>query len=530
MMDKRTLWIVVACILALSGLQFAVNKIYPPIPKKLKPVSTNTVAVATNVVEAIKAAPPPVEPPAPSAPETIVALSNNVIRVEFTSRGGGIRSVELLAHKANTQGHAVLNGPSLPPALSLAGGSNEVFDIQTPDPTTVVLRNAAGVTKTFSLSNDYVIAGSIHAPATDRFSIVVGTATPTQPHEPPNYLVVDWQGASKFRNRTQPRVVDRVKAGTAHEEIRAGWVAVKSQYFAMVLSPTTNITGVTCGSVDVSPGPPPEHGVTATAEVPATRDADGSASCTFTYFAGPKDYNRLVSLGSHQEELMDFGTPMDFYSGFFGMLLLQGLNFFYRLIPSYGVAIILVTIALKVLFWPIQAKSIKSMKQMQKFQPQLAKLKEKYKDDPTRLNAETMKLYKEHHINPFSGCLPMVVQLPVLIAFYRVLVSDIALRGASFLWIKDLAQPDTVATVAGFAINPLPLVMVVTMIWQQKITPQTGDAQQQKMMMFMPLMMLLFFYKTAAGLTLYWTLQQLLSVLQQWWSMRREKLTTGKPA
>jgi YidC/Oxa1 family membrane protein insertase len=124
----------------------------------------------------------------------------------------------------------------------------------------------------------------------------------------------------------------------------------------------------------------------------------------------------------------------------------------------------------------------------------------------------------------------MVVQLPVLIAFYRVLVSDIALRGASFLWIKDLAQPDTVATVAGLAINPLPLVMVVTMIWQQKITPQTGDAQQQKMMMFMPLMMLLFFYKTAAGLTLYWTLQQLLSVLQQWWSMRREKQTTGKPA
>ena len=105
-----------------------------------------------------------------------------------------------------------------------------------------------------------------------------------------------------------------------------------------------------------------------------------------------------------------------------------------------------------------------------------------------------------------------------------------ALRGASFLWIKDLAQPDTVATVAGFAINPLPLVMVVTMIWQQKLTPQTGDAQQQKMMMFMPLMMLLFFYKTAAGLTLYWTLQQLLSVLQQWWSMRREKQTTGKPA
>ena len=166
------------------------------------------------------------------------------------------------------------------------------------------------------------------------------------------------------------------------------------------------------------------------------------------------------------------------------------------------------------------------MKEMQRFQPQLQKLKEKYKDDPQRLNQETMKLYKEHKINPMSGCLPMVVQLPVLIGFYRVLISDIALRGASFLWIRDLSQPDTVITVAGLPINPLPLVMVGTQIWQQKITPTSGDPQQAKMMMFMPLIMLMFFYKAASGLVLYWTLQQVLSIAQQWWSLRHEK----KPA
>lgn len=524
-MDKRTITIVLICMVALFGLQTVVNKLYPPVPKKAKPVSTNVVATVTNVVEAIKPVTTPVELPAPSAPEKIVALSNSLIRVEFTSRGGGIHSVELLGHKANTHGNAILNSPDFPPALSLAGGSNDDFEIQQPDAKTVVLRDAAGVTKTFSLSNDYVIAGNVSAPAAKEFKIVVGTATPTQPREVANYMVVDWQGQSKFRNRTQARIADKVKAGTPHEEIRTSWVAVKSQYFTMVLSPATNITGVGYASVTVTSGPPPEYGVTATADVPA----DGRGSCSFTYYAGPKDYNRLVALGAHQEELMDFGTPMDFYSGFFGMVLARSLNFFYRLIPNYGVAIILVTVALKLLFWPVQAKSIQSMKQMQKFQPQLAKLKEKYKDDAARLNQETMKLYKEHHINPFSGCLPMLVQLPVLIAFYRVLVSDIALRGASFLWIKDLAQPDTVATVAGFAINPLPLVMVGAMIWQQKVTPQSGDAQQQKMMMFMPLMMLFFFYKAAAGLTLYWTLQQLLSFAQQWWSMRKDKLPAGKP-
>ena len=220
---------------------------------------------------------------------------------------------------------------------------------------------------------------------------------------------------------------------------------------------------------------------------------------------------------------MDFGTPMDFYSGLFGVMLWHSLNFFYRLIPNYGVAIILVTIALKIIFWPIQAKSIQSMKAMQKFQPLMNKLREKYKDEPQKLNAEMMKLYKEHKINPFSGCLPMLVQLPVLIAFYRVLLNAIALRGASFLWIKDLSQPDTIFMVAGLPINPLPVAMTAGTFFQQKMTPTGGDPQQQKMMMFMPVMMLFFFYNLAAGLTLYYTLQQLLSLLQQWRSMRQRK-------
>jgi YidC/Oxa1 family membrane protein insertase len=115
-------------------------------------------------------------------------------------------------------------------------------------------------------------------------------------------------------------------------------------------------------------------------------------------------------------------------------------------------------------------------------------------------------------------------------AFYKVLISDIGTRGVSFLWIKDLAQPDTIFTVAGFGFNPLPLIMTGSMIWQQKLTPQTGDPQQAKMMMFMPLIMLLFFYNTASGLTLYWTVQQLLSILQQWWMLRKEKQAAPAPA
>jgi YidC/Oxa1 family membrane protein insertase len=558
MMDRKTILIVLACMLVLIGSQWVINKIYPPVPKKAKPppalAPTNAPELAaTNVVAAIEPAPLTNAPLAQKeevpeqeerAPEQIVVLSNEFIRVEFTSWGGGIRSVELLGHRANGHGHAVLNGPDVAPALALVGvpkaGTNSVFEIQQTDAQTVVMQSATQVTKTFTLSNDYVIAGSIQLPKdlavteTDLF-VVVGTATPTQHKESPVYLNVDWQNGPKFFNRDLSRVTSRAKKGVNREVIHSAWVAVKSQYFAMIFSPATNAVGVSYAPVELPPTPEvvgsqtPSHGVTATAEVPIARTTDGDGTCTFTYYAGPKDYDRLVALGKNQEDVMDLGSWMDFYSGIFGIVLLKSMMFFYRIVPNFGVAIILVTVAIKIIFWPIQAKSIKSMKEMQKFQPVVAKLKEKYKDDPQRLNQETMKLYKEHHINPFSGCLPMFVQLPVLIAFYKVLLNDIALRGATFLWIKDLSQPDTVLTVAGFPINPLPIVMVGTQIWQQKITPTSGDPQQAKMMMFMPLIMLFFFYKAASGLVLYWTLQQLLSIAQQWWSLYHEK-KAGPPA
>ena len=533
--------IVVACLIALIGAQKLINTIYPPRPKAPRPP---VVAVTNTPVQSAETA-KPAEKTAETAPETkteseaprpaeeIITLSNDFVRVDFTSWGGGVRSVELLRHKANGHGSATLNGAGLVPALSLVGvpgaGSNDVFAIQRVDEKSVRLHSGNGVLKTVTLSNEYVMAATVQIPATlapsGTVSLVVGTAQPTQLREIPNYLVVDWEGASKFHNRTQPSIVKRERAGTAHDDIRAGWVAVKSQYFTMVLSPTTNVTGVTYATVNLAtPAPAPtNHGVTAVADVPLAPGTNGSASCAFTFYTGPKDYDRLAALGSHQEELMDFGTPLDLYSGLFGFLLLRSLNFFYRLVPSYGVAIILVTITLKIIFWPIQAKSIQSMKAMQKFQPLMNKLREKYKDDQQRLHQEMMKLYKEHKINPFSGCLPMLVQLPVLIAFYRVLVNAIALRGAPFLWIKDLAQPDTIASFAGIDINLLPILMVAGTYGQQKLTPTGGDPQQQKMMAFMPLMMLFFFYKLAAGLTLYYTLQQALSLLQQYWGMRQTR-------
>jgi YidC/Oxa1 family membrane protein insertase len=545
MMDKRTLLIVAACLVALIGWQKLVDKIYPPKPKPPRPpmaAATNVVpaeatAPATNVAAAIQPATIESEPEKPRLPEQIKMLSNEFIRAEFTSWGGGIRQVELLKHRANGHGNVVLNGPGLAPALALqnvaGAGTNDAFDIEQPDAKTVVARtrtrSGIEVRKTFVLGGDYVVTGRVEIvrradseTSTQTVAVVLGTATIANAKELPTFLGVDRYAAGKFQDRNLKTIQKNEAKGENREVVEATWAAVKSQFFTMVLTPATNAVAVTFDAVEL-PVPAdwkskePPHGLTGSLELQPNDVTGGVDRYDFTFYAGPKEYDRLAALGKHQEEVMQFG-----FWGAISVVLLKSMKFFYRLIPNYGIAIIIITILIKLLFWPIQAKSIRSMKEMQKFQPLMAKLKEKYKDDAQKMNAEMMKLYKEHKVNPFSGCLPMVVQIPVFFALFAMLRSAIELRGAHFLWIKDLSLPDTILTLGGLPLNPLPLIMVGSMIWQQKITPTTADPQQAKMMMFMPLMMLLFFYNASSGLALYWTVQQFLSIAQQWWSLRQQ--------
>jgi len=155
------------------------------------------------------------------------------------------------------------------------------------------------------------------------------------------------------------------------------------------------------------------------------------------------------------------------------------------------------------------------MKKMQKLQPVIKALQEKFKDKPQKMHQEVMALYKEHKVNPMSGCLPILVQIPVFFALYTVLRSAVELRYAEFLWIKDLCEPENlmVGTI-GFPINILPILMTITSVFQTKLTPQTGDPQQQKMMMWMPVIFLFMLYNMASALVLYWTINQVLSIVQ----------------
>ena len=156
---------------------------------------------------------------------------------------------------------------------------------------------------------------------------------------------------------------------------------------------------------------------------------------------------------------------------------------------------------------------------MSKLQPEMAKIKEKYADDPNKINTETMGLYKKYGINPLGGCLPMLIQIPIFFGFYRMLQYAVELRGHSFLWVSDLSQPDTLmhlSFLGNLPLNLLPIVMAITSFLQIRMTPQTGDATQQKIMMFMPFMFFFFCYNFASALALYWTTQNIFSIGQTW--------------
>ena len=170
------------------------------------------------------------------------------------------------------------------------------------------------------------------------------------------------------------------------------------------------------------------------------------------------------------------------------------------------------------------------MKRMQEFQPQMKVIQEKYKDDPRKMNTKMMEFMREHKVSPLGGCLPMLLQIPVFFGFYWMLQSAIELRGARFLWACDLSQPDTVWVIPGmnFPVNPLPLIMGATMLWQARLTPASPgmDPVQQKMMKYMPLMFMFFLYNFQAGLTLYWTVQNLLTIAQ----MKLTKSSSDAPS
>lgn len=296
------------------------------------------------------------------------------------------------------------------------------------------------------------------------------------------------------------------------------WVAARNKYFMAGILPAEGV--VTTARVA---GDAQSHLAGAAVRLPIL-DPEAARHSVRLYL-GPLDYWKLKEVGYGLDRAVDLGWKILMP---ISQLLLWLLNAGYKLVPNYGVVIILLSTLTRLVFYPLTKTSMRSMKAMQEIQPKMEKLRKKFKDDPQRMNKEVFELYREHKINPVSGCLPLLLQMPVFFALYTVLANSVELRQAPFVaWIDDLSAPDVLTRVGGFGIHVLPILMAATMFWQQKLTPT--DPRQAAIMYLMPVMMLFFLYTVPSGLALYWTVINILSVAQQY-QMNRETKATATAA
>lgn len=283
------------------------------------------------------------------------------------------------------------------------------------------------------------------------------------------------------------------------------WAGYESKYFLAAMVPQNPTLTSLALSVD------PRNMVSVNLKsTPAIIPPGQVASFGYALYLGPKENDILKAQGVGLENAIDFGSWMKWLA----MPLLISVKFLNSYVHNYGIAIIILTILIKIIFWPLGNKSYKSMKEMQKLQPKIAELREKHKSDKAKLSQETMALYKTHKVNPLGGCLPMVIQIPVFFGLYKALMYSIELRHAPFYWwIQDLSAKDP------YYITPI--IMGATMLIQQKMTPSMGDPMQQKIMMFMPVVFTFLFVNFPSGLVIYWLFQNVLSIGQQYYINKR---------
>lgn len=298
------------------------------------------------------------------------------------------------------------------------------------------------------------------------------------------------------------------------------WAGVSNQFFASVYTPDQPAAGVVIRRVKLDPAEPDSeanaYGITADAQLAVpTIPAHGSVTLGGSLYVGPKEYHLLANpdvFHADQDRVMDFGLFR-----WFAALLLTLMTWMHSCVANWGVAIILTTFLLKVCFLPFTLAASRSARRMQKIQPELKALREKYKDNPQKQQAAQIELFKKHRVNPAGGCLPMIVTIPFFWGFFAVLRNSAELRFAHFLWAKDLTVPDTVGHLFGVPVNVLPLLLGLVMFLQMHFTPQpTVDSSQQNVMKFMPLIFVVFYYNWSCALSLYSTVNALTSMAQQW--------------
>ena len=555
-MDKTSITVVTICVLIMGWWLYEQQK-FQQQQALLAPAPVVQTTAAGPAGAPGVAAVVPVMPFDTNLPERTLTLTNRNVRYTFTSRGGGLKMVELLdypekislrwkkATDTDTNAVASLNARAEIPTLAILGDPQLVGDGNFTLTATAngvraekVLPDGLRMQKNFQFSSNYLLNASVRLEngSERRLTLpaqewVVGTAMPMDVDDNGMAVGAMWYDGVKIQDCTPSSFSGGWFRGPPKAEYRMGsnnvcWVAIHNQFFTLMAMTSTNqpadqILGrpINLPWLATPTATTPPVGVQTSLVYPGrTLAAHAAVERSLVLYAGPKEYRGLARIGedfqNHADLVMNFG-----FFGFFAKGLLLGMNWIHDMTTlGYGWTIVLITLLLRAIFWPLTAASTRSMKRMQALAPKLNALKEKYKDDVQKLTAKQWELYKENKVSPLSGCLPMMVQMPVFIGFFTMIRSAIELRGAHFLWVTDLSKPDTLWMIPGlnFPFNLLPLLMVAVMVWQAHLQPPSPgmDPGQQKMMRFMPVIMLLFLYTYSSGMALYMTVSTLAGVVQ----------------
>lgn len=562
-MDTKAWIAIILCVIGLFAWQWwyasefqqaarqqAAQSTPPPAPDPSAPPQAQPAPeAATTPGDAL---PPPAATPEPTpehAPAQVRDITLPSLELTFTNRGGGIDQVRLLEHDAEDGEFVTVNRFGEVP-IGAVGPAPGLFEsagytmTTAPDERTVTFTHTGSdglqVTKTYSLPDRDSTESAAHTVtlnltftntgseplSREAYFLNLGSIAPVHEQDLAMYTGFDYYSQGKdsfidvnwFTPSRIPLIGIQLRGARPEYDKEApglAWAGVKNQYFSTVLSlEEPDGVGVWAKrfEVQLSEDGKPMPAITGALELPGFDLAPGEAHTReLTLYTGPNRYGWLQDLGSNQEAILRYGffKPIS-------LALLTALEFLHGILfGSYALAIIGLTVCIKLILWPLQNKATKSMRRMAALSPKMTELREKHKDDPTRMNQELMKLYKDYGVNPFGGCLPLLIQIPIFFGFYSMLRSSVELRNSSFLWVNDLSQPDTVFTLFGIIpINPLPLIMAATMFWQMHVTPKTGDSVQQRIFLFMPLIFLVFCYNFASALALYWTVSNIISIIQ----------------
>ncbi len=565
-MDKKNTLIGVLLLLAAMASFYFSARLVPPAPSRAPITAPSGNPLAKNEAPPAGPATSPSDATltagkaASSTPAEYATLANDFLEIKLTNHGGAIDSIGLKKYLA-VQGRPelyTLNAQQMAPALSLTdfpgADLHTAYTLVSQTADEVVYRTVSDgleVTRRYSLAKTpgrdaYQIRHetTFHnltdkALPLPRATFNLGTAAPLNENDFGIYLSSGYSDGNdaSFVKRSDLEgggilAAVGMKDGTPPPYIQnpatIAWASVQNQFFTMILTPDQPGTGARSERVKLNPLAPitdkRAYGITNYAQFEIKPLAPG-ASTTFggNFFTGPKEYKRLsnTDVFKHGEDkVMQFGSisPFNkiFASGFFAPILLTMMTWIHSGVNNWGWSIILTTLCLKTIFLPFTLAASRSSKRMAKLNPLMQAMREKYKDNPQKIQTETLRLFKENKVNPVGGCIPILITIPFFVGFYSMLQSSSDLRFASFLWVRDLSAPDTVGHVFGLPINIMPLFMGATMIFQMRLTPTpTTDNAQATMMKVMPWIFTVFCYSFPSGLALYSTINGLFTIGQQ---------------